>query len=214
MPTRVRLPTSPESVAHQLTIPSVWKHSVIRRSDGNDITFWVHNSWVDGEQELPDDATDEEENHLETRQVESYKFNKGGNSRCRKTKIEGRTNSRSPSTGAAQRIVDWSRKHKGYFTHTNVYRSVRMVAARAGNGGHAEFSARKMSVNKLRPNIYVGTKDIADIVQASINRYKKRAGGGSWRVQTRGTSNCEANGVSGKGRANVSWALSRSGVWR
>lgn len=180
----------------------MFRHSVVKRADGNDITYWVHNSFVDA----PEETSEETSPNLERRQGGQFLVGIPSQAdTCSNTSFENRTNRSSPSAGAAWRIVNWCRGNKGFW---RAFRSesYMLVGARSASGANAQFRARRRT--SAPSDARVGSKNVADITEASINRFASRPGGASQmkRVAARGQTTCRTDVGS---RAIVNWALTR-----
>jgi len=203
----------PSSHRHQLTqfTCPVWKHSVMKRADGNDYTLWVSNHFTERDDSVGDfdgdeddvtkiDASDEEgqyPNELMKRQqrVKTYLdgVRSGSSGQCGHSTFGGDTGPNAPFTGGIVHMSSWARNAGGYFlvprvfsyASPNPYRP--LVVAGSNNGFNAVFEVRLHYDDKVL-DTRVGTADIADIARDVDRKFKKNIGG--WRARGKGGMRC------------------------
>lgn len=193
-------------VTYLLRYDQVWKHSVVKRHDGDDVTVWVDNNYE--EPEGP-------ENTLSKRQTAHlwpsahFRDSPSGHN-CRRAERFDITSATSPFTGGVLAMAAWAREHRGYFligTYPDGYQfgpgaggwGWRTILIGGSNSGR---NARyRMAVGDPRGYNYnwVSTPDIVDDLNWTHDR--RRVFNGQWRAASHGNQWC---GLAGSG----------SGVWQ
>lgn len=193
----------------------VYKHSVVKRSDGDDVTIWVHNSYEEAELESP------EENPKSKRQTAKLHGGAGAANwrnfpdykNCRPTQYNDITSSTSPYTGGIHAIRDWTRDNVGYFLlgkHPETgevwgpdggwgWRTVLVGGSNSGRNARFRFHA-------FDPNFQyfgiVGNPDVEDACNWTLDH--RREYNGRWRAAAAGFQYCGPPGSRGTG---VEWQI-------
>ncbi|KAL2214747.1 hypothetical protein CC79DRAFT_1363494 [Sarocladium strictum] len=192
-----------------VSLLEMYRHSVVKRDDGDHVTIWVHNSFEEGEtvEELPagldsgavevagDDASDTK---LAKRQKTAIKNEWEGVLRGHecwwdKTIYHDDTGPTAPYTGGLNAVVSWGRNRKGGWWVRST-RDRDLIVAGSNSGANMRFHAR--SESNLASNIaaHIGAQDVGTIVERARNRYQRNTGGGM-RVRANGWAFCALEGT-------------------
>lgn len=196
----------------------VYKHSVYKRSNGDDYTVWVHNSF-NGTSEEDDEAVEDSgavsgplaARQERTRLRMTYASTSNGN-HCRRQYIENTTHRNAATTGGANAIIRWGDRNSGrFFMAAGCCRNpkrVNLIIGGTNSGTNIRFGA---GVHTSNANgwVMVGSKDIRHATAHARNNYRRDYGNG-WRVQAHGAFRCDHDGWWGSPGAWVNFVLHRS----
>lgn len=159
----------------------MWKHSVIKRADGDDTTIWVHNSYV------------EEAEGVEKRQTKLWHtgLSSGRTDNCGHSSFVGDTGPGAPFTGGIQHMARWGASANGnFFVNGSQSRTWWiLVVAGSNSGANASFQARA-SIANVGWYIHVGARDVGDLSRDTNNMFARKFGN-SWRARARGHMECK-----------------------
>ena len=182
----------------------MFKHSLVRRTDGDDVTIWVDNSYEEEE---------EEDAHVvKARQLplEADMLNPGLHpDMCSGTTFQDLTGSSSPFTGGVSTMRNWALSRRGAFAVMGRDRwqfyqwYSTLVTAGSNSGANAHFSIIPR-IDHLSRSMRVGTWDIGDISRDSLTRYQRKVGS-SWRMESRGRMPCATGSSSDPQSVDVLW---------
>jgi hypothetical protein len=170
----------------------VYKHSLIRREDGDHIIIWVDNRFVtEGELDAVHGAEKNEENLVErqsTRIGKEAEFEKWWISDwCRDHKRQDHTGPNGPYSGGVQAMYRWARAHGGGFFNVVGQDWQNLVIAGSNSGANALYRARSVRSTTGR----LGTMDLRNDADWTQNRARKF--GSSWRASSKGGETCDIN---------------------
>lgn len=181
---------------------SVFKHSIIKRADGDDVTIWVHRNFTEGE------PTPEQERGLQVGQPEKrapavHGVGKNwkpigpgedGHAYCyeKPLRLLDITSGVSPPVSSVKELAIWGRHHSGLFAFgewkpwvDNQNKWVNLVVAGKAKGTHARFAAKWNQFGL----IMLGPGDVSSAVDAVVSRFAIKYGSTS-RVAAHGTFSC------------------------
>lgn len=174
---------------------AAFKHAVIRRDDGDDITIWVHRSFVE-ERDTSLTGT------LAGRQARPWgSFQPsdkpwGPHLACRGYSHVDKTNSSSPYAESAEYLATWAKNTNGHFTAGPLFTGQGLVydawtdfvVAGTNSGGNAVFSVGFPGSTTFR-SARMSTVNIFDLVDYSLTHFKRKYGS-TWRVEAQGNAYC------------------------
>jgi hypothetical protein len=169
---------------------TVYRHSLIKRTDGNDVTIWVHNSFDATVPRDEDRSTPLEERRL--RQPNKVPFQKGSSQPCFEKSMRSLTSSTLGAfTGGVNEIFSWGRANPGRFVLDGVRQHTGLVIAGSNSGANACFMA------KLAPGSsavsYLGSSDVAYLARDSTKFQRQYGSGNSgWKTAAEGSMRCPA----------------------
>lgn len=183
----------------------VYRHSLVKRSDGDDVTIWVHNSYSE------DHEADEPESLIEraVKLTGNAKFKEGGwwaqnRDACGKSSFTGLTSSSQAFTGGVNQIRDWGRSKRGGFhlipTSMSKTKHTHLLVAGSNSGANARFMVKP----EMTTEIMVGTKDIGDLAYNTL--YYRKTYNGKQRVAAKGDMKCLSNNAQKKW---VNWRITK-----
>ncbi|GJC99158.1 hypothetical protein CH63R_11223 [Colletotrichum higginsianum IMI 349063] len=173
---------------HGVNLTQMYKHSLHKRDDGDDITIWFDNGFpeVEGPQEHP----------LSKRQrarlwwSHHYSASGGGISdMCRQHDRKDWTSSNSPYTGGVRAIAEWARDNKGYFIWGDigggwVWRTV--LIGGSNSGRNARYRGQVTDPG-IATRAFVGTDDVKDDADWTHDRGRDFSSStGGWRAASYG----------------------------
>ena len=180
----------------------VYKHSVIKRDDGDDVIVWVDNHFVDTE-------GPEEDPSLDKRQIKVqlkgglYWVQGGSSDRCRDPDRKDATGPRGATTGGIDAMCRWAETHSGYFRYGNNFGGWgwRTIMIAGSNGGaNARYRAQFITGQDSNQAMHIGTRDLYD--DADWTRDRKQNYDGKWRAASYGWESCLGDTNLALGRAN------------
>lgn len=185
----------------------VFKHSMMKRSNGENITFWLHNSWQDEKREEAPPQSKNSKRGLHIWEG-GYTRNSGGAGYKCDPLIDayGSSYANSPYTGGVNNILTWSKANQGYFdlrVGCCPYLSDIIISG-SNNGANAAYSVQPWKQRRY----LVGSSDIADGVRLMRDRYQKKDTSGSWRVQGGGILDCREHGAQADGL--IDWVFRKT----
>lgn len=161
----------------------MFKHSLIRRADGDDITIWVDNSFEETPSAAP--ANSCIRRHLWASGFDS----KRQRDSCGSFVWKDDTTKDSPTTGSVHEIASWlSGTNGGFFIRSNQPDWQRFITAGNKQGTNAHFS---MKLTEQYRQGYVGTNDILYLAAESLRKYQRQFSG-KWRVGAWGDVRCNS----------------------
>jgi hypothetical protein len=191
----------------------VYRHSVFKRSDGDDVTIWVHNSFSERDPGREGETSAATEGSLQARghrTVRPFINGFGDGNECGGSTFYSETKSNSPGTGGANDIMRWSQTVSGIFTLASDCCSdperVNLIIAGSNTGNNMRFSAGKDRRDRGKV-AYVGSKDIGDITRDAKDRFQRQLNGG-WRLAARGGMRCNVGFLSPQPWVN--WVIDRT----
>ncbi|KAF4341969.1 hypothetical protein FBEOM_4135 [Fusarium beomiforme] len=199
-----------EAEKYRVNPREMYKHSILRRSNGDHVSIWVHKSFNGSFFD-----NDKQTNHIAglTRRdlgidvvnQHTELFEPGENKKkCRKPTIKRLTDSGSPTTDRALAILRWTNMNLGAF-HLSAgccFHATDLLVAGSNHGTNMRFTVRKES-----GGMFLGSEDIAKIAKRVVDKHSKQIGG-AWRVAAEGKMNCHT----GHNREfkKLWWDISRS----
>ncbi|KAI9150706.1 hypothetical protein HJFPF1_10482 [Paramyrothecium foliicola] len=190
---------------HGVNTTEMFKHSVVRRDDGDHVTIWVARSFT---------SLDESPEHLEERGVRtgSQWLGRGSPDLCGHSSFRQTTNPNSPFTGGILEMSTWGNNNRGEFMLPESGWSDLIITG-SNSGANARFSTSgSSSGNSIT---YVGSYDIRDLSRDTEARYRREYNGRS-RAGADGSMGCRTVtcigncGIPVNGNRNVNWAIDRS----
>lgn len=197
----------------------MFKHSVVKRADGDDITVWVHNSFnatIEDDTEINARASDLEARQLSARPIHGVyaipTFLTWGRS-CNNGDSSSHTSSGSPTTGGTQEMVRWADRTRGRFElgtgSGSINRNFDLVVAGSNGGTNAVFLVRKHPLDEHKA-AWISTKDISYQASEALNRYQRQIDG-KWRMGASGGMRCERAHPYIGIEAKIDWSISWTG---
>lgn len=163
----------------------MYKHSHIKRDDGDHINIWVDRRFAE---EVDDDREDEQD--LAKRQgvrfADDANFNNVlGSDRCDSHTRDDKTGPNAPYTGGLNAMFRWADTNKGAFYINDNGPWHNLVVAGSNSGANTLYRVQAVTPTTV---YYVGTKDIRNDVDWTNNRRRKF--GSSWRASSTGRETC------------------------
>lgn len=168
---------------------------MIKRDDGDHITIWVDNSFIEHDDE-EDSETDDSSVDLTKRQSYRIGTNQWNSNRrnkeCFNTKYVGDTGPHAPFTGGANAIINWGNSNcKGSWFL--IQQRNNLIVAGSNSGFNLRFTAELTSSLGHGVVGYIGCRDVGSITHTARDRYQQNHGG--WRVRARGQTQCNVVGT-------------------
>ena len=159
----------------------MFKHSVIKRDDGDHLTVWVHNSYEESTIAEP------QPNKRKVKVIEELHGTSNAD-KCGHSTIVPDNGPHAPFVGGVTMIQDWAADRVGsfIFRHQNT-EWTSLVVAGSNSGSNAHFRGR----NVYNVRTWLGTHDIHNLCRDSIKEHKKSYDG-RWRVRTHGRMRCDS----------------------
>ncbi|KAF5594963.1 hypothetical protein FPCIR_4587 [Fusarium pseudocircinatum] len=200
-----------EANEHGVDLNKMYKHSILKHSDGSDYSIWVHNSFdpkfVDDAQSANDtfalDKRWEPEEHTNDRMPNRFKFDDVQHT-CGSSDYKKRTDKHSPFADGADAFVEWTFKNKGGWriAPEDAYYSTDILIGGSNTGANMRFSVRK-DPGRV---VILGTKDIRYVTAAGSRKWRKKITG-VWRMAGKGKMKCW-DGIEGTNM--LRWEIDRS----
>lgn len=163
----------------------MYKHSHIKRDDGDHINIWVDRRFAD---KVEDDGEDEQD--LSKRQgirlADNVDFQ--GNDHpdwCTDHTRDDKTGPNAPYTGGLNAMFRWADTNKGFFHITDGGPWQNLVIAGSNTGANTLYRVQAVDPSDT---FHVGLKDIRNDVDWTRN--KRRKFGSSWRASSTGRESC------------------------
>lgn len=180
----------------------MYKHSVIKRHDGEEVTIWVDNGY--------EVAEGPEEDSLSKRQsarlwMGSQFLKSGLVDYCRNHDRRDITSSSSPFTGGVHAIASWARNNDGFFPWGDDHRgwgwrTILIGGSNAGRNARYRAAVDRKAIGQTR--VGLGTHDVRD--DADWTRARQRQYNGKWRAASYGWQTC---GIPGGGWGRVNYEI-------
>lgn len=148
---------------------------MMKRSSGEDITIWVHNSWQDHKEDEETPAKDDKRAH----HIWEGGYRRGQASYMCATFVDAydRTTANSPFTGGAHNILTWASQNRGAFDLNSgcCPHLSDLIISGSNSGANAAYSVQPWHQRRF----FLGTVDIANGVRVMRDRYQKKDSRGS-----------------------------------
>lgn len=164
----------------------MYRHSIIKRDDGDHVTIWVANDYIEGEA-VPESAKAEKRQSLRVGSQGSWYPNSSDRSFCKWETYVGDTGPNAPFTGGANAIVNWANGRNGYWTfiHPEGPKPHRnLVVAGSDRGFNMRFTVQQRASVKRGDIAFIGVGDVGHVTRTARNRFQRNLGG--MRVRARG----------------------------
>ena len=186
----------------------MFRHSLVRRTDGDDITIWVDNSYTEEEEDEPvPDTTPalKERAHLSAPAIDWFVPERN----CGGLTYSMLTADNSAFTAGVHEMYRWANTRKAGFTIWSRTQDSwqRLIIAGSNSGGNARYDQRHLMTHNFNTN-KVGTYDIRDAVKASLDRYQRQRNG-HWRIAAKGRMWCETRQTVHWGDVINEWIIGR-----
>lgn len=182
----------------------MWKHSVIKRSDGDDYTIWVDNSFSETPVELPvgptDASEDEDSSVVEKRQqmLRTYANNMiwGEGFSCHDFEFRDDTGPNAPFTGGILHMASWAAQNRNRRFEmvsgdtVNRYSWRNLLVAGSNSGGNAILRGSPSMPRRAKGRNWIGTQDIEHIARGTNTKFAAKFGN-SWRARAWGPMWCD-----------------------
>ena len=189
----------------------VFRHSLIRRADGDDVTIWVHNSYQEHKEEAAPAV-----------EARAYVWGDGGHGfdpkifydQCAGSDYSGLTSKVSAFTGGVWEMYRWANTRRagfevpayccpgdGWTTFEN------LVIAGSNAGANARFGVKHYFADDRRYPLLVGTEDIRDVTRETLARFQANYDG-KWRVASSGRMAC-TNPIGWSPSTWTQWTIGR-----
>lgn len=176
----------------------VWKHSVIKRSDGDDYTIWVHNSF---KEDTGVNATDD--SGIQKRLLKTvnkfilWRHPIGTGRSCDFYTYNDDTGPNAPFTGGIQTMRDWAGRTWGHWEINYPSRAngfwISLLIAGSNSGFNAVFQASPAQARRAhldeKVGASIGSQEISLLARETNNRYARKIGN-SWRARAWGHMWC------------------------
>ncbi|KAM0332092.1 hypothetical protein ACHAQA_002364 [Verticillium albo-atrum] len=185
--------------AHGVNLTEMYRHSIMKRDDGDHVTIWVTRDYVEHDDdsndstevvEIDEDDEDVDEEDLTKRQSarvgKDVFFHRGslGGKTCMKHKRQNHTGPNGPMLGGVQAIYRWGDREAGSFMLHSRWQN--LVIAGSNKGANALYRARRASGF---PELHIGSRDIRNDADWTQNRARKF--NGVWRASSKGGETCQ-----------------------
>lgn len=179
-----------------------FKHSVINRSNGDDITVWVHQSFQE-ERDI-DPAGDLAERQVKT--LDWYGDSSTSYRRCHSVRYGDKTTSTSPTADKTEALATWARKTSGSWLLSALPfkgpKWLDVAVAGSDSGENIKLSMHFMTMEGSQ----LATSDVLDIATHVQTNFKRKFGN-VWRAEADGGHMCSvAIYISFTGRPVSHWA--------
>ncbi|CRK28478.1 hypothetical protein BN1723_003554 [Verticillium longisporum] len=203
-----------EARSVETVLYKLFRHSLVKRSDGNDITIWVHNSFnetLNSQTGGADEASTPVNKRAQSVNVPGNFFYTGHwwqsrSDACGHSSFQSLTSATVGAyTGGVEEMSRWGHRTRGGFELHFQIASTNplLVVAGSNNGANAGFYAKRN--DKPHMERMVGTYDIGDLAQDSLRFAKSFSPNGQGvRTAATGDMNCNANN---SGKAGVTWTI-------
>lgn len=179
----------------------------MKRSDGDDYTFWVDNSFTTEPIEFPADSVDATEDEkkyssaIEKRQQKlryyaEYQAGMPLGRVCHDYQFRGDTGPSAPYTGGILHMATWGRQNRhGRFMiaggdKVNRYDWRTLFVAGSNSGANAAFRGSSSMTRRLNGYNTIGGDDIAHLASGTNDKFSKNFGG-TWRARAWGPMWCD-----------------------
>ncbi|KAH8172798.1 hypothetical protein LIA77_07053 [Sarocladium implicatum] len=191
---------------HQVNLTEMYKHSVIKRSDGDHVTIWAHNTYEDLEGPAENPKSKRQTAKLHGGAAAAHWRNRPDFVNCRSHQRWDITSGTSPFTGGIEAIRDWTWDNVGFFL-MGVNPETREVYGPGGGwgwrtvlvgGSNSGRNARyRMAVWDANIQYFgiVHNPDIRHDCDWTLDR--RRSFNGRWRAAAHGRQRC---GIPGNGQ--------------
>lgn len=184
--------------------PVVYKHSIIKRDDGDHITIWVAKSFNERDEEAEEDVKEEVEDDddsdaaLEKRQrvniwnTDRYTSSSGTDAYCQSSTYIDDTGPNAPFTGGANAIINWGNSCNGGFWRLNGLsqgQNLNLVVAGSNSGYNMRFTLGMRHTLNAVTTARIGCRDVGIITRSARVGFQQNINGG-WRVRARGGVVC------------------------
>lgn len=164
----------------------MYKHSHIKREDGDHINIWVNRRFVDSI-ENPQDTERDLDKRQSLRLAENVIFRPGTSPQwCDSPERYDTTGSDSPFTGGLNAMLQWADTNSGSFYVRTGYEWWNMVVAGSNSGANALYRVHR--IDYMGQEFYLGTDDFRKDVSWTGDR--QRQYGSSWRASSTGQGTC------------------------
>ncbi|KAH7304022.1 hypothetical protein B0I35DRAFT_484700 [Stachybotrys elegans] len=189
---------------HNVNLTMMYKHSIIKRDDGDHITIWVDNGF--------EENVGPKEGSLDKRQkaglYRAAHFHDTPNDECREHRRFDWTSKNAPTTGGIIALRQWAWDHYGAFGWGEAYggsawRNVLVAGSNAGT--NACYRARVDRWERHSVNVRIGTADVA--ADADFTMSLARNYDGKWRASSYGYETC---GGPGQGGTDMKYEVRRT----
>ncbi|KAF9777137.1 hypothetical protein IL306_004592 [Fusarium sp. DS 682] len=199
-----------EADKHGVNLKEMHKHSILKRSNGDHVSIWVHNSFNGSffdDDKRGNNAVDLQRRSLgfEVKNLHPDFYQPGDSKKkCKKSKIASLTTESSPYGYGALAIVRWAHMNMGafYLGNSCCFFATDLLVAGSNQGGNMRFSVRKEG-----EAIFLGSLDIAEVTQRAMDKHSKQYGE-TWRLAAGGKMKCRK--AHQKGHKQLWWDISRS----
>lgn len=170
-----------------LGLLTVYKHSVLKRDDGDHITIWVDNSYESIEGPFEEPAGLSKRQSARVAGNSDY-YNNGGQSNCGSHDMRFLTSKASPFSGGALALARWGENHRGrwYFDKNKTWKTLAIGGSNAGH--NAQYRANPSLV--YRAETWVGTHDMGHCARHTYDDYRREMEKGVWRAAGYGWMTC------------------------
>ncbi|KAL9950164.1 hypothetical protein D7B24_008663 [Verticillium nonalfalfae] len=182
--------------AHGVNLTEMYRHSLMKRDDGDHVTIWVARDYIahdddenDSTEAVNDDEDVDEEGLTKRQSVRVGKevfFHRGslGGKTCMKHKRQNHTGPNGPTSGGVQAIYRWGDREAGSFMLHSRWQN--LVIAGSNKGANALYRARRASGF---PELHIGSRDIRN--DADWTQKRARSFNGVWRASSKGGETCQ-----------------------
>ncbi|KAI3576164.1 hypothetical protein IWW34DRAFT_880080 [Fusarium oxysporum f. sp. albedinis] len=200
-----------EADQHGVDLNKMYKHSILKHSDGSDYSIWVHSSFN------PNFLADEESGNdvpdlgkrwdgftgAYNRMPKQFKLDEDSNT-CSWSDWVKRTDKHSAFAGGADAIIQWTRKNRGGWKlgPDDAYYSSDILVGGSNTGANMRFSVRKSQGR----TVILGTKDVGGVTRDAFHKFRRKING-VWRMAGKGKMRCWTGD---DGASLLRWEIDRS----
>ncbi|CAF3590216.1 hypothetical protein SNK03_012905 [Fusarium graminearum] len=163
---------------HGVDLTEMYKHSMIKRDDGDHIVVWVARDFIEANDEQ---GVSKRQSARPGTKSDFTSDNKADY--CRDHTRHDQTGPNGPYSGGVQAMYDWARNHSGgRWPLTSSWKN--LVLAGSNSGANALYKAKTTG-----GETNIGTKDVRNDADWTRNRAREFSGRG-WRASSKGGETC------------------------
>lgn len=182
----------------------MYKHSVVKRSDGDDYTIWVHNSYEDASGPAEDPHSKRQIAKLHGGAYAANWEHRPDFVNCRHHRRTDITSGTSPFTGGIHAMRDWTQNNVGFFLMGKHPDTGRVYGPNGGWGWRTVLVGGSNSGRNARYRMaafdpaswYVGVVHNPDVrADCDWTLDRRRSFNGRWRAAAHGQQRCGLPGM-------------------
>lgn len=171
----------------------MFKHSIVKRDDGDHVTIWVAHNYIEGDDEDPDEVDSTLEKRQKHKLQSTSKYSTtleedagfctpSGHWLARgKTWHKGDTGPNAPFTGGANAIIKWGgscKRGRWWFSgRDNRGDRLNLVVAGSNSGFNMRFTVEVPTMHHKLDESHIGCRDVGMMTQTARNAHQKNRNG-------------------------------------